>query len=340
MKNNKYLLCRPNGGINDTLCQIQKCIDYANKYNRVLVIDKNRYGQLKNFSKFFEFENAPRIKIANKNLLRSLNLLDCYPPEMRGKIDKYKTRLIDNALLFIDGTMTLSTFNFNLNYKENLLVHDQFGGGSLSFKLINQITIKKKWRPVIKKNLPFLGSNYTAIHIRNSDFKTNFRIFFNKIFPQLMGKKILLCSDDKTVAKFLKCNFKISLLSTLNSKNDSELQSVIDLVALGGASELFYTNLTYGNYSGFSGLAGYLCENKKVIEQLLKGNFFRKKLLEDNKGVKIIKTPIGYINLYHNFRRGYLNKSWFIRTIISILRRVHLFYPSRFIYRKLKSFSI
>ena len=164
-------------------------------------------------------------------------------------------------------------------------------------------------------------------------------MFFNKITPQLIGKKVLLCSDDKKIASTLKWNNKITLVSALNSKNDSELQSLIDLIALGGASELFYTNLTYGNYSGFSGLAGYLCENKKIIDQLLKESFFKKKLLEGNKGVIIIKTPIGFEDLYRNFRRDYLNKSWFIKATIIILRRIHLFYPSRFIYRKFKSFG-
>jgi hypothetical protein len=335
---NKYILCRPNGGFNDTLCQIQKCINYANKYNRILIIDKNRFGQLSNFSKFFIFKNCHKIKIANKKLITSLDLLDCFPPEIQGKINKYKTRLIDHSILFIDGTKTISTFNFNLNYKESLLVHDQFGGGSLSFKLISQIMIKKKWRSIIKNNLPFLGSYYTAIHIRNSDFKTNYKVFLNKIFPELIGKKILLCSEDKTVSRAFRSNREITLLNRSNCKNDPELQSLIDLIALGGASELFYTNLTFGNYSGFSRLAGYLCKNKKVIEHLLNEKLFTKKILMESS-VKIIKTPVSYVNLLKNFSRDYLNKSWFIRVLISILRHVHLFYPSRFIYRKFKSYS-
>jgi hypothetical protein len=51
---NKYLLCRPTGGINDIFCQIEMCWDYAEKYNRNLIIDTtNHLSLMANFSDFF-----------------------------------------------------------------------------------------------------------------------------------------------------------------------------------------------------------------------------------------------------------------------------------------------
>ena len=35
----KYLLCRPRGGLNDTLNQIELCWRYSEIYNRILIID-------------------------------------------------------------------------------------------------------------------------------------------------------------------------------------------------------------------------------------------------------------------------------------------------------------
>ena len=50
----KYLLCRPRGGLNDTLTQISLCLDYAFKFKRHLIIDTMRSGILDRFDNYFE----------------------------------------------------------------------------------------------------------------------------------------------------------------------------------------------------------------------------------------------------------------------------------------------
>jgi hypothetical protein len=50
----RYLLCRPHGGLNDTLCQIEKCWKYALKSDRVLIIDTRNSGLHADFSEYFE----------------------------------------------------------------------------------------------------------------------------------------------------------------------------------------------------------------------------------------------------------------------------------------------
>jgi hypothetical protein len=45
----RILLCRPQGGLNDTLCQIHRCIIYAFVHHRKLIIDTTRAGFLMNF---------------------------------------------------------------------------------------------------------------------------------------------------------------------------------------------------------------------------------------------------------------------------------------------------
>lgn len=53
----RYLLCRPRGGINDTLNQIELCWRYARSYNRILVVDTEYLvssGICISFSELFE----------------------------------------------------------------------------------------------------------------------------------------------------------------------------------------------------------------------------------------------------------------------------------------------
>ena len=55
VKNKKYILCRPVGGLNDIFCQIEKCWQYAEKYNRILIVDTDKSQGLlgQNFLDFF-----------------------------------------------------------------------------------------------------------------------------------------------------------------------------------------------------------------------------------------------------------------------------------------------
>ncbi|MDR1911169.1 MAG: hypothetical protein LBQ52_02325 [Helicobacteraceae bacterium] len=49
----KYIFCRPRGGLNDILCQIDICILYAIDYRRVLYIDTSRSAFLDDFDRYF-----------------------------------------------------------------------------------------------------------------------------------------------------------------------------------------------------------------------------------------------------------------------------------------------
>ena len=60
----KFLLCRPQGGLNDTLCQIELCWRYAARFNRTLIIDARKSGLHADFSEFFQQKKA-----SNKILL-------------------------------------------------------------------------------------------------------------------------------------------------------------------------------------------------------------------------------------------------------------------------------
>jgi len=338
----KFLLCRPNGGINDTLCQIQHSIEYADKYYRKLIVDRNKYGQLGDFNKFFEFKKKLGIKIANIKIINKLNLLNCYPPGIEGNLTTY-IPIYRDGFIFDAISNEIISFDFKKNYTQDLLVHDSFGGGTSSFKLIENIYIKKKWIGLIKKSIPFLGETYTAIHIRHTDLETDYKSFYKKIESQLEGKKVMVCSDDSKIINFFKGNKKYALLSTKKIKgiNDPEFYSIVDLVALGSASEFFYTNTIQGEISGFSLLASHLVKNKNILEGFLRE---RKKFLgspsKNNQVHFIISNSPFVVNKLVLKNRAILFIQLLHLNVIKALRFLGLYYPSRFIYRKLKLFLV
>jgi hypothetical protein len=52
--NDRFVLCMPAGGLNDVLCQIEKCWRYAERHGRKLVIDTAKTGLLDSFDQYFK----------------------------------------------------------------------------------------------------------------------------------------------------------------------------------------------------------------------------------------------------------------------------------------------
>lgn len=289
----KFLLCRPRGGLNDALCQIEQCWRYAEKFGRTLIIDTLNSGLLAEFSEFF----SPRDSLTKVHFSLSeeqlcfLNTLTCFPHSIQRKLNTYFAVYSKDLGNYMDKeTSEMLTFNFDKNYDELVLIHEQCGGGSLSFDLLNRISISENIRPIVLDRIQHLGHEYLAIHVRNTDYQTQYKDLFLDIYPSVTNKPLLICSDDAEVISHAKNFFTLSNVLTnsqspqtgnkplhLSSTHSDDAQrkkatinSIIDLIALGRSTKLYFANVTAGHASGFSRLAMHLCQNKNVIDALLK----------------------------------------------------------------------
>lgn len=293
----RVLLCIPHGGLNDTLCQIEKCRDYAEKYNRTLYIDTRKSGLLSNFSDFFQMKNTANVSLVGKIgkvEVEELNRLSTRPVILQGKVGsfqlEYSTEL--QNLCEKDSGIPV-TFNFEIDHKEHLLIHAQFGGGSLSYRLLNNLYLSEVVRVKILENLSMLPNNYIGIHVRNTDYKTDYRSFFQSIAKNVSHANLFVCSDDAYVIQQARLFFKSSNIIEIDaipnnnngplhhpnpSQNDLERRNITtkaltDLICLANADELYYANVSHGFPSGFSRLARYMHENKHLINSLLQFDF-------------------------------------------------------------------
>jgi hypothetical protein len=296
---NKYLLCRPTGGINDIFCQIEMCWDYAEKYNRNLIIDTtNHLSLMANFSDFFSPLNREThinnvfFSIPNEKK-DILNNLTCRPCEIQHKIHQYKASHTAEGTLDSASLVKL-TFDFDKNYIEDLLVHDQFGGGKLSFKLLERLVINDNIIDTIHERLNKFDPDYIAVHVRNTDYKTDYQTFFQKIYNDVANKSVLICSDDTAVIQYAKYFFNKSIILTSSDIPDlkgkplhkmysyenredvlnANINSIVDLVAMGLSRKLFITNTSFFNiFSGFSSLALHLNNNRSIAKTLLRKRY-------------------------------------------------------------------
>lgn len=282
----RYLLCRPQGGLNDTLCQIEKCWKYAWRTNRLLIVDTRNSGLACGFSEFFELRKKSSRVIfdANEETLEFLNELTCYPVELRGKLHIMDMALFTppNFVLKSNPSIPLS-FDFSKEYQHAVLVHEQCGGGRLSLDLLEKIRISRALRPIILDRISHLHGKYCAVHVRNTDLKTDYKEFFGRILPEIQGKRLLVCSDDATVIEYAR-RFSHSLeiltsseipdtrgraLHYFGDRKKNAVDAIVDLIALGKSEKLYFTVHAGGILSGFSRLAEHLFRNKYVIQNLL-----------------------------------------------------------------------
>ena len=187
-----------------------------------------------------------------------------------------------NFVLKSNPSIPLS-FDFSKEYEHSVLVHEQCGGGRLSLDLLEKIRISPALRSIILDRISHLHGKYRAVHIRNTDLKTDYKEFFGRILPEIQGKRLLVCSDDAAVIEYAR-NFGHSLeiltsseipdtqgraLHYFGDRKKNAIDAIVDLIALGKSEKLYFTVHNEGRLSGFSRLAEHLFRNKYVMQNLL-----------------------------------------------------------------------
>lgn len=279
----KYLLCRPLGGLNDILCQIHKCYDYCEKYNRCLLID-TAYNSFFNssFSDYFTFLDQIKISVvydsdAIKELINNNNFT-VFPSILTNKLYDYTVEWTKNGHQTID-TSVLVHIDFTQQYDEDIILHNECGGGLESLKILKFLRINKWLIDEIKNRYSKIDKPYTAIHIRNTDYQTNYTDFYIKNKSNLDNHNIFLATDSKEVLNYYqKLNIKIfSFVTCLNEdnkpihlvikKNDIQviMDTICDLIILALADSFILPTVYYG----FTRLSYTLYNNKNIVNQLL-----------------------------------------------------------------------
>ena len=288
----KYVLCIPHGGLNDSLCQIELCWQYCEKEGRNLIIDLSNSGfMIGGFFDYFALRSVRQnVQEMNPDTLIHLNSMRCYPHAFKGRIQLISFLWRKESRKFYDqNTGQALTFDFSKKYYESLLIHQQCGGGSLSCKFFDRVDFSSHLKSIIISRLTILPSDYIAIHVRNTDYRTEYECQLKSLVEPLDGKNILVCSDDIGVFGFVRRHFSRSnvyilsepMLSNnkpihvkLNYEDDSARRIAtenvfVDLMGMAMAQKLYTFNSVAGNRSGYSRLAHYLNENKNLLHRLL-----------------------------------------------------------------------
>lgn len=272
------------------LCQIGKCAIYAEKHQRQLVIDTFNTAFRDDFSRYFTPINHGRITMANQALLEHLGVLDVAPACLSGRVNAYPSLYTAERKHFITAdTLETISFDFRQAYQEPLLVHHNCGGGLHSIDALQRLRLTRPMIDAFRARLATLGGPYAAIHVRHTDYQSDYIKFFNHLAGRIPQDRIVICTDSLEVLEYGKRFFRkpVSHFSILPdqhtplhsnphlNKQQVNSDSILDLLMLGRANTLFITTISNGarhngtRYSGYSRLAAALNRNQPVIDSLL-----------------------------------------------------------------------
>lgn len=297
----RLLLCRPQGGLNDMLCQIEVCCRYAELAGRTVVVDTHFSGSpyfQDDFGNYFKSTQS-KLKLATGEVGVDLDALSVMPGFLQGRVmtyspvmgpsGKWSERAQREALTWVDAqTRQPLTFDFTRDHAQELLVHHAYGRNGMAQFALLRLRLKRSVSDELRKRLVMIGPPYDAIHVRHTDYQANYG-------PALQAlragppRKLFLATDNVDVLHEFRAVLgadRVYSFSALPSKagepaHKEDLRAddrfarnsdaILDLLLLALARQLVVVKLegTGPPHSGFSRLAHALWTSKIIIRHLL-----------------------------------------------------------------------
>ncbi len=294
----KFVLVRPQGGLNDTLKQIETCCQYAEFTGRKVVVDTKYTGSSTfhdNFSNYFV--SRQRGLILDTFELDLENFTDVFPTFLSGRLMEYRTnqKPVNGFYRDLENGEPI-TFDFQKNYPERVVVHHQLGGGDSS-PFFHRAVLSQRLCEDLSARLKRLAPHYFGIHIRNTDYESDFQAFIKDLTARkyFLNRRVFLATDSEDALQYFKENVTDALYveltqadvkgnQPLHTRNvddphywtKSNSEAILDLLTLAYSNKILaaplenFTLITGKNfnkimYSGFVQLAMRLQSNRPLL---------------------------------------------------------------------------
>lgn len=289
----RYLLCRPNGGLNDTLVQLELCRVHAARFGRTLIVDVSRSGLRLSFDAVFtpRPDFGPPVIGWSPQLAQELDrCTSVRPSALAGRISTYESvwdTELDNTVEQVSRQRIV--FDFERDHPETLLVHEQPGGGKRGLGFLQHVALAPWIADAVAARLLPLGGDYDAIHVRNTDLSTDYVRLFERCRGLFAGRRLLVCSDSADVKRHAARIFAGSTIlsvadipdtageglhwSTRSDPRKAAVDLFCDLLAIARSRTFVFTAVEErrgrrAGFSGFSVLADMLRQQPTTVRTL------------------------------------------------------------------------
>jgi hypothetical protein len=206
----------------------------------------------------------------------------CVPHCLNGKLGGYAFEYNGDYYLETESRERIG-FDFHRDYPEPVLVHQQCGGGNLSFQAIGRFGLAADLSDTVAR-MRAQWPDYISVHVRNSDLRTDYQSLLLQLDRKHPRELVLVCSDDSKVKDFAAELFGSRLIQSTRTPDtggkslhynpalDRYQQNrdlLVDLAMLACGRELWVTETKAGYVSGFGSLARHLNRNPRILRGFL-----------------------------------------------------------------------
>lgn len=287
----KYVLCRPDAGLNDILCQIETAYQYAKQTGRITVIDTGY-----KYSTYFHDDFSNYFSSLDDNLVlnpyflqNSLESMATVPSVLQGRLNSYTPQWSQAHGNYVDlETGTPISFDLTRHYDQDILVRHTCGGNDLSILALGKLVLRESITEALAQRINTIGRPFGALHIRNTDYQTDYHHVIDQmvgsiLFPVFIATDSLRCRQHcenvfgrHNVIYFSdlpKEELPIHYGSAFRSPFVQNSEAILDLLTLALSSEYYKIPIRSDDgiekYSGFSNLAENLIRNSNILISLL-----------------------------------------------------------------------
>ena len=295
----KYVICRPHGGMNDSLDVVEQCWRYAEQNDRRLLVDMKQSAFCRSLADYFVPLNKSGVDFRYRfQSFSRLDFLSCEPKILQHRVNRYKTRIkLHETISELERRMPVEAnsdtevrFDFLNNHEAKILICESYRISSDADSFLKRVLLDSEVADEINETLrTFCSMPYVGIHIRNTDLQSDYLSLFKCLRLELEGKRVLICSDDHKVKleatkAFPKSEvfstsdipalngkpYQRPYLNTLAGERKLVIDSLTDLFSLTFASDFHSASIVnrQEKESGYSQLARRLRDDPRIVENL------------------------------------------------------------------------
>lgn len=266
----KYVLVRPMGGLNDLFNQIAVCYEYARKHRRILLIDTLPTDFKDDFFRYF---------VPKTDMIKPLSAIDhealSFYPDIKKDLFRYEPIWVRKRAFAPSTNPALQlTFDFSEHYDQDCLVHHASGRAGYGRKAMNLFYLKEEILDVVKGCRNALPIGYGAVHIRNTDLRSNYQPYLEQNIGEISAYSAVFLATDNAAVINEVCNSYPNVNWVSFSKNIStdgkpihmkrrhardpypiNIDALVDLLTIAGSAKIFSPVTAKGKLSGFTQLA-------------------------------------------------------------------------------------
>ena len=197
----RAIVSKPLGGLNDTLCQIQRALTFAEHTGRHLFLDTTESGILAPFDEFFEFvgDTIPLTIGFPESEVERWNKMSVSPASLEGRVSEFFNTPYPDRFMMVGELESRAVRLPSPDVTTDLVVHHQRGGGRLSQRLLAKINVKPDVMTQVMDMASDLPKHYAAVHIRATDYTTDHASLLQRLRRAEKALPILVCSDNSEV---------------------------------------------------------------------------------------------------------------------------------------------